>query len=147
MLGMTNDIITFEYGDYSIRTVLLGGELWFVAVDVCLVLGLPYVSKAVQALDDDEKRQVSIPARSTIQGSSEQRRTLSAVNEPGLYSLILRSRRPGAERFKRWITHVLPALRSKGTDWSSWLRSLLDEDLLILRDKAGEVLAERAVKE
>ncbi len=84
------------------------GEPWFVAKDVCDCLGLTDVSKTVSLLDDDERGTNSIRTPGGLQA-------VLSVSEPGLYSLILRSRKPEAKAFKRWITHeVLPAIRKTG---------------------------------
>lgn len=83
------------------------GEPWFVARDVCDCLELVNTTRALCELDDDEKCELS-------EFESSGRRPL-IISEPGLYSLILRSRKPQARAFKRWITHdVLPTLRRTG---------------------------------
>lgn len=103
------DLIPFSYGDRPVRTVQVDGEPWFVAADVCAILGIADPKSSVRVLDDDEKGVHSMP---TLGGQQDH----LVVNEPGLYSLILRSRKPEAKAFKRWITHeVLPALRKTGT--------------------------------
>lgn len=95
-----------QFGE--IRTVKEGSEVLFVAADVCKALGLNDTSKAVARLDDDEKGATSIP---TLGGNQN----LLTVNEYGLYSLVLASRKPEAKSFKRWITHeVIPAIRQHG---------------------------------
>jgi len=81
------------------------GDPWWVAKDVCDVLALNNVSQALTFLDEDEKQQLGT---NIINNDVGGRGTL-VVNEPGLYSLILRSRKPQAKEFKRWITHeVIP---------------------------------------
>lgn len=103
------DLIPFTYGDRPVRTVQIDGEPWFVAADVCAVLGIGRVNDATTGLDEDEKGAATI----RTPGGDQQ---MATVNEPGLYSLILRSRKAEAKAFKRWITHeVLPALRNTGT--------------------------------
>ena len=83
------------------------GEPWFVARDVCDCLELADTNKALLGLDHDEKCEHE-------NYSCSGRRPL-IISEPGLYSLILRSRKPQARAVKRWITHdVLPALRRTG---------------------------------
>lgn len=100
-----NELSVFNYGQNEVRTVQVDGEPWFVAKDVCAVLELNDTNKAIQGLDDDEKGTNIVPTP----GGNQQ---VSIVNEPGLYSLILRSRKPEAKTFKRWITHeVLPTIR------------------------------------
>lgn len=95
----------------QVRTVVIGDEPWFVAVDVCAVLEIGNPSQAVSNLDDDEKQQVS-PNLISNEGG----RTPWIVSEPGLYSLILRSRKPQAKAFRRWVTHeVLPSIHRTGS--------------------------------
>lgn len=99
------EIQTFESADFgAIRASTVEGEPWFVASDVCAALGLSQVTNSVKRLDDDERTLISIKGRS-----------VNAVNEPGLYSLVLASRKPEPKAFKRWVTHeVLPAIRRTG---------------------------------
>lgn len=96
----------------EIRVIERDGDPWFVAKDVCSVLGLGNVSMALRDLDEDEKAQVNV----NISSSDVKRgRDPYVINEPGLYSLILRSRKPQAKEFKRWVTHeVLPTIRKTG---------------------------------
>lgn len=105
--GPGREIQTFQFGDLPLRTVMVGGEPWFVTADALAPLDLNRSSLA--SLDDDEKgvRSVYTP------GGYQQ---MSIISEAGLYSLILRSRKPEAKAFKRWITHdVLPAIRRTGS--------------------------------
>lgn len=93
----------------KIRTVQQENEILFVATDICKALDLQNVSKSVQRLDDDEK---GIISSYTLGGNQN----LLAVNEFGLYNLVLASRKPEAKAFKRWITHeVIPAIRKNGS--------------------------------
>lgn len=93
----------------AVRAVTLEGEPWFVAADVCRALGLGNSTNACARLDDDEHALISIKGLS--RGNDE----ANAVNEPGLYTLVLSSRKPEAKAFKRWITHeVIPAIRKTG---------------------------------
>ena len=95
-----------------VRTLLVDGEPWTVAADVCSVLGIANPSQAVSSLDDDEKMQVS----PTLISSEGKGATPWLISESGLYSLILRSRKPEAKVFKRWITHeMLPSIRKTGS--------------------------------
>lgn len=106
---MPTELIPFDFEGRPVRVVTdAQGEPWFVAADVCAALHLPETHKAVARLDDDEKGRNSIP---TPGGEQE----MTVVNEPGLYSLVLGSRKVEAKRFKRWVTHeVLPAIRKTG---------------------------------
>ncbi len=98
----------FEFETNPIRTAVIDGDPWFVAADICDVLGLSNRRSSLALLDDDEK---GVHSMDTPGGQQE----FIIVNEPGMYSLILRSRRPEAKKFKRWITHdVLPAIRKTG---------------------------------
>ena len=104
-----NQLQIFSHEQFGqVRTVILNDEIWFVAADVCRALELSDTHKAVDRLDDDEKGTNSIP---TLGGPQD----MLTVNEPGLYALILGSRKPEARAFKRWITHeVLPQIRRTG---------------------------------
>lgn len=106
---MSETIKTFtseQFGDVRVTTI--NGEPWFVAVDVCRVLEIGNSRQAVARLDDDEKGVIS-----TDTHGGEQK--VQCVNEPGLYSLVLGSRKPQAKEFKRWITHeVIPSIRKHG---------------------------------
>lgn len=96
-----------EFG--TIRTVMIDSEPWFVAADVCKALDIGNPSDAIRRLDADEVTLVS------IEGASNGK-PVNAVNEPGLYGMILGSRKPEAKAFKRWIKHdILPTLRKTGT--------------------------------
>ncbi|MEN7389906.1 phage antirepressor [Bacillus licheniformis] len=99
----------FNYQDQQVRTVVKDGEPWFVAKDVCDVLGITDARKSVNLLDEDERN--SVPVTDSLGRNQE----TFIINEPGLYSLILRSRKPEAKQFKRWITHeVIPTIRKTG---------------------------------
>lgn len=107
---MAADVEVFNFPETGaeIRALVLDDAPWFVAGDVCRVLGIANVPDAVGSLDEDEK---GIASTDTLGGPQRVR----IVNEPGLYSLILRSRKPEAKTFKRWVTHeVLPAIRQTG---------------------------------
>ena len=98
----------FHFKGRQVRTIQLDGEPWFVAADVCDVLGLNNPSQALSYLDRDERRLITNEAWRT-------NGNMAIVSEPGLYSLVLRSRRPEAKGFRRWIAHeVIPALRQSG---------------------------------
>src|SRR5690625_2248109 len=98
----------FEYHGQQVRTVMIDGEPWFVARDVCEILDLGNVSQAVARLDGDEK---GLILNDTPGGQQE----MTHVNEPGLYALILGSRKSEARKFRRWVTHeVLPSIRQHG---------------------------------
>lgn len=110
----------------AVRTVIREGQPWFVAADVCRVLEIE--PTATRRLDEDEKDTLRL-----TQGTSGNP-NVTIVNEPGLYSLVLGSRKPEAKAFKRWITHeVVPTIRKTGAygltlpqDYPSALRALAD---------------------
>lgn len=85
------------------------GEPWFVAKDVCDALGLGNVGQALARLDEDEKSSI------TLNDGTPGNPNKAIVSEPGLYALVLASRKPDARAFKRWVTHdVLPSIRRNG---------------------------------
>lgn len=106
---MENGIQVFENsGLGSVRVVMHNGEPWFVAKDVCDCLELTNTAQTISYLDDDEK---GVTTNYTPGGKQE----MSMISEAGLYSLILRSRKPEAKAFKRWVTHdILPSIRKTG---------------------------------
>lgn len=96
---------TFNASDRQVRTVVIDGEPFFVAKDVCDILELTNARMAVQSIDEDERRKYCLPR----QGETW------LVNESGLYHLIFQSRKPEAKAFRRWVTsEVLPAIRRIG---------------------------------
>lgn len=106
---MTNEIQIFKFNDHPVRIIEKDGEPWWVAKDVCDILELCDVSMSVASLDDDEKGTSKVCTPGGIQ-------SMTVVNEPGLYSLVLRSRKPQAKAFQRWATHeVFPAIRKTGS--------------------------------
>ena len=115
---MENKLMIFENDAFGkVRTLNLNGEPWFVAADVCKALELGNPSMTVERLDDDEK---GISTIDTLGGKQR----MAIINEPGLYSLVITSRKPEAKAFKRWITHeVIPAIRKHGAYMTD---SLLD---------------------
>lgn len=107
-----NDVTIFRKDEFgAVRAVTLEGEPWFVAADVCRALGID--NTATRRLDEDEK--AALRLTQTSSNGTEQGRDVTIINEPGLYSLVLASRKPEAKAFKRWITHeVIPSIRKTG---------------------------------
>ena len=107
---MNTEIQTFNFNSNPVRTLTdENSDPWFVAKDVCDILGLENSRKATAELDSDEKNTVTIS--DGIAGNPN--RTI--ISEPGLYKLIMRSRKPEAKAFQRWVTHeVLPQIRKTG---------------------------------
>lgn len=109
-----NDLKVFAYGEQQVRTVFIEDEPWWVLADVCKVLELTTPSRVAERLDEDEKMTLNLAQCHSGQRGGAQR--LIAVNESGLYAVILRSDKPEAKAFKRWVTHdVLPSIRQTGT--------------------------------
>ena len=104
-----NTLTVFDNDQFGrVRSVLIDGEPWFAAADVCRALDINNNRQAIARLDEDEKGVIS-----TDTPGGEQK--MSFVNEPGLYTLVLGSRKPEAKLFKRWITHeVIPSIRKTG---------------------------------
>lgn len=101
-------LIVLDFEGNAVRAVRQAGEPWFVLADVCRVLDLENPRNATARLDDDEKGVHSVD---TPGGRQE----MTIINESGLYSLILTSRKPTAKRFKKWVTaEVLPEIRRTG---------------------------------
>lgn len=102
------EVFQFPATGQPVRMVLRDGEPWFVGRDACDVLRISNPHSSLALLEDDER---GIHTVETPSGQQE----LAVVSEAGLYSLILRSRRPEAKAFKRWVTHdILPTIRKTG---------------------------------
>lgn len=139
---MDNKLMTFENAAFGkIRTLTIDGEPWFVAADVCRALEIGNPSMTVERLDDDEK---GISTIDTLGG--KQRMTI--INEPGLYSLVLSSRKPEAKAFKRWITHeVIPAIRKYGGYMTKSLLEQVLENPNLIYEFARRMLEEQQKNE
>ena len=130
-----NDIQVFVSAKFGKIRVMRGedGAPWFVAADVCKALDLSNPTVAVGSLDADERAKFNLGR----QGDA------TIVNEPGLYTLVLGSRKPEAKAFKRWITHeVIPAIRKHGAYMTkSVLEQVLENPELVL------LMAQRMLEE
>ena len=105
-----NDILVFHYKSSEVRTVELNGEPWFVLKDVCAVLGISNHKMTAQRLDADE---VSLTDLTDSMGRQQE---TTVINESGLYNVILRSDKPEAKPFRKWVTsEVLPSIRKTGS--------------------------------
>ena len=139
---MDNKLMTFENAAFGkIRTLTIDGEPWFVAADVCKALELGNPSMTVERLDADEK---GISSIDTLGG----KQCMAIINEPGLYSVILRSRKPEAKAFKRWITHeVIPVIRKHGGYMTKSLLEQVLENPNLIYEFARRMLAEQQKNE
>lgn len=105
---MANSLTPFNFGQSTIRTTTIGDAVWFVCTDVAEALGYRNAPDASRHLDDDEKGTQIVR---TLGGDQ----TMTIINESGLYALVLRSRKPEARKFAKWVTgEVLPTIRKKG---------------------------------
>jgi prophage antirepressor-like protein len=129
-----SDLGTFLFEQRTpVRLLDRDGEAWFVLNDVCQALNLVNPRRAAQRLDDDEK---GVTIGDTLGGQQ----LLTVINEAGLYSLILTSRKVEARRFKRWVTHeVLPTLRRTGT-YAMHQTDLLEQVVPYLHDQQLRIL-------
>lgn len=144
---MNTEIQTFNFNSATLRTLTdENGDPWFVAKDICTILGISNPSDALKRLDGDERSRFNLGR----QGET------NIVNEAGLYSLVLASRKPEAREFKRWVTHeVLPSIRKHGiyatettidqilADPDFGIRLLTD----LKEERAKRIEAENQVKE
>ena len=104
-----NELQIFDYNGTPLRTVEKDGELWWVLKDVCEVIGIAKHTNVAARLEDDEKG-------ACVMGTPSGQQSMIIINEPGLYNVILRSDKPEAKDFKRWVTHeVLPSIRRHGS--------------------------------
>lgn len=109
-----NSLQTFTNDNFGeVRTISKDNEPWFVAADVCRALEIGNPSQAISRLEEDER--MTLSSNDSHSGQRGGAQSYTIVNEPGLYSLVLGSRKPEARAFKRWITHeVIPAIRRHG---------------------------------
>ena len=109
-----NAISNFTFhNDYNVRIIDINGEFWFVATDVANALDYRNAPDMTRSLDDDETATHNLRIRS--ENGVEQDRPVTIINESGLYSAILKSRKPEAKKFKKWVTsEVLPTIRKTG---------------------------------
>lgn len=123
---MNNEIRKFDFKGAALHTLTdEAGEPWFVARDVCDILELSNVTEALRPLDDDEKSNFRISEVAQNGG-----RAPLIISEPGLYKLIMRSRKQEAKEFQRWVTHeVLPQIRKTG-GYIPTSESDSDEDIM-----------------
>jgi prophage antirepressor-like protein len=104
-----NDMQTFTYNSTEVRTVEMNGEPWFVLKDVCEVLGIADHKVTARRLETDEVCQTPLT------DSMGRQQETTVINESGLYNVILRSDKPEAKPFRKWVTsEVLPSIRKHG---------------------------------
>lgn len=104
-----NEVQVWNYEGAEVRTVQIDGEPWFVLTDVCRELEISNSRMAADRLENDELMSVKLT-------SGGQRREMTIINESGLYTVILRSDKPQAKPFRKWVTsEVLPSIRKHGS--------------------------------
>lgn len=136
MMNETQNAVTsWSFGDNLVRTVKgSDGEPWFVGRDVAVALGYQKPENAIAAhVDEDDK------ADTPIQGIS-QSRSMTIINESGLYSLIFGSKLDEAKKFKKWVTsEVLPQIRKTGSYRKDELLSFKGECVKLIDDRLSEM--------
>lgn len=135
-----NELQVFTYGGNEVRTVQRNGEPWFVLKDVCAILGIGNNRMASDRLDTDEK---GVSQIDTLGGKQE----MTVINESGLYNVILRSDKPEAKPFRKWVTsEVLPSIRKTG-GYIAGQENLTPEELMAKALMvAQKTLAEREAR-
>lgn len=154
---MNNEIQKFDFKGAALRTLTdEAGEPWFVAKDVCDILGID-TNHLSESLDSDEMNTLRI-TEGNVRGNPNK----IIISEPGLYRLVMKSRKPEAKEFQRWVTHeVLPSIRKHGGYMVGqermtpeqmalasmrWLQSKVDEQAKQLKAQEGKVLFANAVE-
>lgn len=103
-----NNIQIFQFENLPLNVIDKAGEPWFIAKEVCEILEISNYRDAVSKLDDDEK---GVAKTDTLGGEQE----TNIISESGLYTLIIRSNKPNARKFRKWVTGVvLPSIRKTG---------------------------------
>lgn len=107
---MQTQIFTYQdESPFPFTAIEIDGEAWFIAKEICRFLEIANPSREVEDLDEDEKMLYSMSISNKLQ-------SLILVNESGLYTLIFRSKKPSAKRFRKWVTKiVLPTIRKTGS--------------------------------
>ena len=112
---ISNSMQLFQNAGFKVRVVMRAGDPWFVARDVCDCLTLTDTNKACQNLDDDEKQIVPRDFDPELFSESKAQ-AMTLISESGLYTLVMRSNKPEAKSFRKWVTNeVLPSIRKTGS--------------------------------
>ena len=122
-----NEITSWNYEGAEVRTVQIDGEPWFVLADICRELEISNSRMVSERLESDELMSAKLT-------SGGQRREMTIINESGLYTVILRSDKPQAKPFRKWVTsEVLPSIRKHGAYMTEQTleRALTSPDFLI----------------
>lgn len=115
---MKTEMMNFNFNNNAIRTIMRNDGVWFVGKDVCTVLEITNVTQALSRLDEDETQVIDLSTLCSNDGNKINilgEHKINIINESGLYSLVLGSRKPEAKVFKKWVTsEVLPQIRKTG---------------------------------
>lgn len=141
-----NELQVFNYNGNEVRTIQKDGEPWWVLKDVCGILGISKYRDTASRLDEDERGSVRVD---TPGGEQE----MTVINESGLYNVILRSDKPEAKPFRKWVTsEVLPSIRKNGVYMTpeTLEQAILNPDMMIklctaLKDEQDKNKALQAV--
>lgn len=138
-----NNLQTFNFNNQPVRTVQLNNQPYWVLKDVCAVLGISNSRMTAERLEDDEVSQTDI-----IDALGRTQNT-TVITESGLYAVILRSDKPNAKEFRKWVTsEVLPAIRKNGvylTDEKAYDITHNPQSLADLLLQAGEQLKQKEI--
>ncbi|MDD3646201.1 MAG: BRO family protein [Candidatus Gracilibacteria bacterium] len=110
------NITLFDYKNVKVRTVIIDGDVWFVAKDVCDILEIKNPTDALSNLS--ERMKMTLEGKESILGITEDPNVVRIllVSEPGMYKLVFKSRKPEAEKFSDWVVcEVLPTIRKTGS--------------------------------
>jgi len=131
---VSDDLTPYNFGNTPVRIVMRDGEPWMVVNDICAALDIINTRNVVSRLDEDDVRQADV-----IDSMGRTQRT-TIVNESGMYEIVLRSDKPGARTFRKWITsEVLPSIRKTGAYISA-----PKDDLDMMEDNIRALRAQRA---
>ena len=156
---ISNSLQLFQNAGFKIRVIMRASEPWFVAKDACDCLEIADASQACKNLDDDEKQVVArSPELSLLFTESSNAPTMTLISESGLYALVMRSNKPNAKVFRKWVTsEVLPSIRKTGgygirtvddmiNDPDTAIRLLTQLKILRLQNKQLEMERDEAIR-
>jgi anti-repressor protein len=127
-----NNLTIFKYQARKVRIITQNGETWFVAKDICDIIGLSDTNKALLALEPTEKGTNLIPTPGGEQ-------SLCIISEPGLYRLLMRSDKPQSKPFQKWVvSEVLPSIRKTG-QYGMGIPKTFSEALRLAADQADQI--------
>ncbi|KOA51608.1 antirepressor [Bifidobacterium animalis subsp. animalis MCC 0483] len=151
---MNQEMQTYDFHGNEVRALTdAQNDPWFIAKDICDILGLSNVTVALSSLDEDEVSQID--PKNYLGSETRSNQPINIVSEAGFYKLVLRSRKPVAKEFQRWVTHdVLPSIRQHGAYMTQQTieRVLTDPDTLIRlatdlkHEREARAQAERQVR-